>query len=478
MRMSWFGAVIVVAGCAAGPEPGSGAPQALGPDPGTGAGAGYFDEEPNGRWVLGAVLDAPPYTPLGASEYFSVGTAGAARRGLAQKVTFEGGGSLRSSGPDGTFAGTDKHFDGLTFSEGPWRVTLTVVGGDADLTHYALDLQEGSTPPVRVCDDAIVLTGVVERSGRHVATPGRLSFACAGGGAHKCAVWGYAPGTRRGPLWGVHQGCLQMVTANYCADGAASTRTGTSIAFYDDVGVYQIPAGAQLPAITPAAWPPAPDDWYFEAAFVDRHAEALCVAKLRWPTLTDGCVQALPECPDGSVDPLIDPHGAVLFVASRYNQLRLDRWQKRVDGLIVDRVATVRGYHNAADQATKVPWDGYEHAGRDGVLLRVPPASVDPKELVEVAVFRRLGSGDHFVARRDDARFTSALLFADEGFEGWVFRTQSPGQERVPLALFRRADTGERLATTMDAAAMAALGYVSDPDASGSTIIGWIAPAP
>lgn len=445
-------------------------------DAGVDGGPAIYDEEPNGRWILGAALDVAPYTPAGATQYFSVGTA-ATRRGVLQKVTFAGAASLTSSGADGVFGGIDKRFDELVFVEGALRVTIAVAGGTASVTQYSLDVQNGNDPIARVCDAAIPLTGVIDRTGKHVATPNRITFACGDGAASKCAAFGYPAGASGSQFWGAHQGCMQMVTANYCADGVPATRVGTSIRFYDNAGVYQIPDGTQIGAITAATWPPNPDDYYFEAAFTGLHTEAVCLARLRWPIFGSSCAATLPDCTGGTVDALIDPHGALLFVASKYNQLRLDRWQKRAGSAVVDRVATVRGYFNAGDLAIKPPWDGYTYEGRDGVLLRVPPDSVPATALHEVSLFRTIATAERFVARSNDVRFANAQVFANDGFEGYVYRDPSPG--RTALRMYKRtAATTERLASTLDPADAAGLGYIPDLDSTGTPIIGWIAPAP
>jgi ADYC domain len=446
-------------------------------DAGPGEGGGSFDdEEPNTRWVLGAALDAEPYTPAGASHYFSLRTS-AKRGGAAQKVSLAGAASLTSRGVDGTFSGADRRFGGLVFSEGALRITLQVTGGDASITHYSARVQKGKGPVVQVCEDAIPLAGIIDRTGKHVASPDRITLACSDGAAHKCAVWGYPPGSSGSALWGAHQACMQMVTANYCGDGEAPTRVGTSIRFYDAVGVHPIPDGLRLPAITARQWPPNTEDYYFEAAFTGQHDEAVCLGKLRWPLITSRCAAKVPDCPDrAGVDDLVDK-GAVLLVASKYNQLRLDRWQRKA-GRHVDRVATVRGYFNAADQEIKPPWDGYTHEGHDGVLLRVPPGSAP--HLIEVAMFESLSGEDRFVARSDDRRFADPRAFRRDGFEGYAF--PAPSNKRLPLRLYRRGEAKasmvEHVSTTLDPSAMAALGYELAPDASGSAIIGWIPAAP
>jgi hypothetical protein len=460
-------AVGLVAGCAAA-GPGTGQ-LSQAQNPGDGPGNGYLpDEEHNGRYVVGEALEAETYSPAGSPTLFSV-TTGGVRNGSPQLVSLSGPASLRSRGGDGEFSGLDRRFNGIVLN-GPsgsdMRVQLTILGGTLDVTHYSVDIQQGSGTFNRVCDDAIPLSGTFTRGGQHLVAAGFLTLACKDGAAHKCALFGYPAGLPGGPLWGVHQACVQMVTANSCATpGGISTRVGTSIEFYDNAGIYQVPQGIQLPTMTLDRWPPDAETYYFEAAFMAGYKPALCVGHARWPLLTDACFAALPDCPSGPVDSLVNPGGAVLLVASKYNQLRLDRWQ-----LGNDRVATVRGYYNG-DGQQQPPMPGYVHLGDAGVLMRVRPTIVLETDVYHITLYRR-GGGDHFLARSDDPRFQAAPYVA-LGEEGMVYRSQSFLPGLIPLRLFLNGTTGDMVSTTGAEAEMAALGYALWPD---SSLIGWIAP--
>jgi hypothetical protein len=466
-----YGGVLMVVGFAAGcAGTGTGTPQlsevqgALG-----GSGTGNLpDEEHNGRYVVGQALEAEKYTPASAPTFFSVTTSGT-RNGVRETVWLSGPASLHSHGPDGDFSGLDTGFNGIILNApggSDTRVQLTIVGGTPAVTHYSLDIQQGSGAFDHVCDDAIPLTGTFTRGGQHLVAPESVTFACSDGAAHKCAMFGYPAGLPSGPLWSVHQACEQMVNANYCAQPQGiSTRVGTSIAFYDNAGIYQVPQGLQLPTMAIANWPPDTDTYYFEAAFTAGYARALCVGHARWPVLTDPCFTAIPDCPSGTADSLVDPGGAVLLVASKYNQLRLERWQ-----LGTDRVSTVRGYYNGESQQNP-PQAGYAYLGNDGVLLRVRPTSVPDMALYHITLYRR-GASDYFLARSDDPRFQAAPYIALSE-EGMVFRAQSPTQSLNPLRLFSNATTGDLVATTMSLTDMDALGYALMPD---NSLIGWIAP--
>lgn len=460
-------AVGLVAGCtgeALGTAQLSEAPGAI-----EGPGSDYGpEEEHNGRFVVGEALEAERYTPAGALTFFAVTTSGT-RNGIPETVSLSGPASLRSRGRDGDFSGLDAGFNGIVLS-GPSgsdvRARLAIVGGTPAVTHYSLDIQQGSGPFARVCDDAIPLTGTFTRGGQHLAAAGSLTLACSDGAVHKCTVFGYPAGLPTGPLWGVHQACVQMVTANSCAtSGGISTRVGTRIEFYDNANIYQVPQGIELPTMTIESWPPDTEHYYFEAAFKAGYQPALCVGHARWPLLTDACFAALPDCPSGTVDSLVNPGGAVLLVASLYSQLRIERWR-----LGNDLTSTVRGYYNDADHQ-QPPAPGYVYLGNDGMLMRVRPTSVDESAIYHVTLYQR-GEGDYFLARSDDPRFQAAPYMA-LGEEGLVYREQSSTGFLNPLRMFRNAATQDLVSTTASEADMAALGYALVID---NSLIGWIAP--
>jgi len=457
----------VMAGCVVGSEE----PADEGPHLGQVHQQVGWDEEFNGRSIVGAVFEGEPYMTATATEYFSVSTTGdrGERSKYTETVTFTGGASLRPSP-------TSPGVVGLILSSGSVRLRIASARAEGAITHYALELQTGPGAFTLACDDAIPLAGRVDRTGAHlpsVPSDPRITWVCKDGAGFKCALFGYPAGTPASPLWGVHQACMQMVEADYCARGIANTRIGTSIQFYDNAGVYQVPDGAQLPIMTIADWPPNVEDYYFEAAFQPSHTRAVCNARARWPLITDSCVGAIPDCPE-TVDDLIDPAGAALFVASRYNQLRLDRWHTG-EGNTMDRVATVRGYYNPGDDQVKPPWPGYVHEGTpDGMLLRIPPTSVPLDNLIEIALFRG-SANDMFLARSDDPRFATSA-FTNLGREGYVYKNSSDVLNPRALRLYRNPSTGDRIATTMAPSEVAAQGYGPDPAPSvGSNLIGYMA---
>lgn len=450
-------------------------------------GGGGFDEEANGRSIVGAAFETATYLPAGATEYFSVGTTG--NRGLirvTETIMFTGGASLRPTPTAPTNPNPNPSLVGLILSSGDVRLKITSVLPDGAITHYGLDASVAGAPFKLACSDAIPLYGVIDRSsGAHLppppGAPPRITFACNdgdGAAAGKCARFGYPAGIPGSEFWGVHQACMQMLRAEYCADGEAATRIGTSIRFYDNAGVYQVAAGTQLPLMTGASWPPSVDEYYFEAAFQPGHMRAVCSARARWPLLTDGCIAAIPDCGD-TVDSLIDPGDAVLFVSSKYNQLRLDRWRSEY-GTGADRVSTVRGYYNNDVNNFMAPWEHYAHQeGSDGMLLRIPPTIVPLENLTPVSVFRGEMSStnptsDTFLARSDDPRFTAATSFTNLGQEGYVYKHSSDVLNPRALRLYRNRTTGDRTATTAAPADVAGQGYDPYPNLEDS-FIGYIA---
>lgn len=462
--MSWIALSAGGAGCISPVSPAGEAPE---PTRQVGQALGNEEEEPNGRFVIGEVLDAAPYSS--GTEYFSVWTTGT-RGKYVEQVSVIGSASLKSTGLDGTYSGTNPRFNGLALPSADRKYTVipTILGGDSVTTHYTLDVRDLAGVTTRVCDDAVPLVGTITRSGEHLATPGRITFACKDGSAAKCLRWRYAPGLVAGSaMWGGHQACMQGVNADYCAAGTTSTRVGTLIMFLDDLGVNQVAPGAQIKTIRIADWPPNPVDYYFETAFPAGHQQASCIGKLRWPTITNTCVATLPDCADTTIDGMIAQDDAVMFFGSRYNQLRLERWVRGGD-----RVTTVSGYHNTDQE--KVPWTGFEFQGTDAILLRVPPTSVPPSAVVEVSIFIHRQTQDHVLARSNDARYPASQW--DRTFEGYVYTSQL-APHLVPLRTYWNPTTKDLTSSTAEPSVMAGLGY-SPVLPAGSELVGWIAPPP
>jgi hypothetical protein len=118
--------------------------------------------------------------------------------------------------------------------------------------------------------------GTWDATGRHIAGPDAVTFACDSGVIAKCVVWGYAP-------WSVgeelHQTCTRLARADYCGNGESWTRENTLINLYDTLNI-QIPE-------------PAPE-LSFEAAWGPGGAR--CVSRPRYILTTADGSELLPSC--------------------------------------------------------------------------------------------------------------------------------------------------------------------------------------
>lgn len=107
----------------------------------------------------------------------------------------------------------------------------------------------------------------------HPGRDGEVGMTCASGAVGKCARFGYRPwakGPKGEDLVPYHAACVHMVRGDYCGDGLAHTRDGTSIDIYDDLGIQK---------------PGTMDDssYLFEAGWTP--GGAACVAHTRWNDL-------------------------------------------------------------------------------------------------------------------------------------------------------------------------------------------------
>jgi hypothetical protein len=97
---------------------------------------------------------------------------------------------------------------------------------------------------------AFPLEGRSKPDGRLVADPARFELVCTSGAQGKCVRFGYAP-------WrslDAYNACVRMVRADYCGDGEATTRDGTLIDMYDEIGVQASDPDAAL--TFEAGWSP------------------------------------------------------------------------------------------------------------------------------------------------------------------------------------------------------------------------------
>jgi len=107
----------------------------------------------------------------------------------------------------------------------------------------------------------------------HPGREGAITLTCASGAVGKCARFGYRPwakGPKGEDLLPYHAACVHMVRADYCGDGVAHTKDGTSIDLYDDIGI-------QAPGSKDDA------EFAFEAGWAP--LGAVCVARTRWPEI-------------------------------------------------------------------------------------------------------------------------------------------------------------------------------------------------
>ena len=417
-----------------------------------------------GTFLLGQKLDG-----IGREPGYHVNALTRATTADGQPVTvvFDGSASLRS----GDHRGADPFFNGMLLrgSEGaPLR--RTVLRGGHDIALYKLEAQSLSGW-TNLCDgagdEAIPLAGKWRETGLHEPAADRISFACAGSVAFKCALWGYLPGNDSTSLgWRAHQACTRMALGDYCANGHTHTRQGTTIRIYDFVGVTSKPPhrfeGVQI-------WPPSADQMFFEAAWNDGAHPASCLSRRRWESLPLGTLCDSGELRDPRLDtsaqfcediewpdPGNEPTGALLFNESYYTDLALHVW-KNGD----DLVSTIRGYFAESSAIQPFPDIApYEHQRTDGIIYRSLQTVLKPGNFEELRLYARPGDLVVAGASRPPPGFT------DMGFEGYVRKLHDTG---VPFKLYRNASTGDYLSTTGSPEAPYELewtiGYVLPPEA-------------
>jgi ADYC domain len=469
-------AVCAVAGCVEA-EPELAVVQSAAGATGTGGGGseeGVYDIQPQGHWLLGSQLDLAPFTT--ATHHFYVTNASKDGRPIALSVVNDA--ALRA----GIHVGADPWFDGVIVSDGRIELRITAPKGTPLLARYRL-LRRSTGPAfdTDVCGpdilEAIPLAGVFQVDGLHVADAGKISFACGEAVGQKCANWGYPAGPTPGSRWDAHQACTRMARADYGANGQSRTRMETAIKIADAIpGVNDLPMPGMFGDTS--VWPPDPTKFFFEAAWWPGTHKAGCLSKVRWQSLPLGGPPGM-----GLIDPRVDDTakncedmvlddivaaGALTFVASAYNDLALQTWHAPTQAG-PDYVTTVRGYPAMIESRTWRPFQeyhAYQYDNTIGFLLRrVPGSIVDPAtELVEVYVFREIGSDRMVLAAATDPRFSSFGRSPER--EGYVFATPRTGS--VAFRLFQHENNGDYL-STVDTAVPS--GYVWRAN------IGWIMPA-
>lgn len=405
----------------------------------TAYGPALYDRENQGRYLLGAGIDALPRV---AGNYYSVSTV-ATRGTMAVPTSVIG--SRVDTGGNGTVLG-------LTFTGAGGSGSLQVVGIHAATAgareRYDLHYRATSTAtPVDVCptSGAIAFTGRFERNGAHVGVPGQLTFSCLTGVASKCVDWGYEPPAFDGPgqdLWDVHEACTQMASATYCGNRVSYTREGTSIEIMDVLAIQNPIPPDRLVAPTSwhawmlplNQWPPARGTYYAEAIW-PAEGPALCLSRTRWASLPlDPCVGALP-------DPRVDPNG-------RYCEDIPDDELELIDGLVWnnslvndlpfhtwsnggDLVTTVRGFHDGVRE--KPPTPGMTYVSTAGFLLREKTLELTTKNLQELRYFCEPGTTRCVTTTVAPAGYT-----LDLGFEGYVLKIDAAlPAGTIPLDLYQ-----------------------------------------
>lgn len=142
--------------------------------------------------------------------------------------------------------------------------------------------------------------------------PGReqsITVTCSSGAVGKCASFGYRPwarGAQGESLVRLHAACVRMVRADYCGDGKAHTKAGTTIDSYDDYGI-------QTRGLMDDA------SYMFEAGWTEQGA--VCVHHTRWAELLSQ-EQLLEQCPFLTRIPVCDEAHARALGARMFNTSR------------------------------------------------------------------------------------------------------------------------------------------------------------
>jgi len=110
---------------------------------------------------------------------------------------------------------------------------------------YQLNTEDGSLCSADAGGDtrAVLVPGYFDAKLDYHPDPTRFSLSCLSGVQAKCLRWGYTP-WHVAPLTGeslapYYQACIRMARADYCGDDQPTTRDGTLIDLYDEVGVQQ-----------------------------------------------------------------------------------------------------------------------------------------------------------------------------------------------------------------------------------------------
>jgi hypothetical protein len=249
---------------------------------------------------------------LGAHDARAEGAASASLtvEGSAFVLTLADGRVLRGT----ELAGATVHLAVEANQVAPVKLASIVPDGEyPDLLRHEFQVQDGQGGWKSACGP----DAHGERWGFPVALPeghpGRenaVTLTCVSGAVGKCARFGYRPWAR-GPqgedLAPLHAACVRMARADYCGNGEAHTKEGTTIDTYDDVGV-------QTRGLAHDA------SFAFEAGWTARGA--VCVSHTRWPDLLSK-QQLLSQCPQLAQIAVCDETTARALGARLFNTSRV-----------------------------------------------------------------------------------------------------------------------------------------------------------
>lgn len=162
--------------------------------------------------------------------------------------------------------------------------TASVREADGSWRPFCLPDREGKT-------HAIPLQGTWNAQRAHVPSEELITFACTNGAIAKCVRYGYKPWKS---AYGIsladyHQACVHLIPADYCGDGQAHTRNGTTIDLYDRLGIQKRERGSTL--AFEAAWSPRGAVYLSKPRYGGETLEELsaaCPERLRGRTPLDG----------------------------------------------------------------------------------------------------------------------------------------------------------------------------------------------
>lgn len=253
---------------------------------------------------------------------------------------------------------------------------------------------------------ATALRGEWNSTAFRVSAP-RVTFGCSDAAMAKCYGFGYVPAQQITNLasqtaWRAHQACTRMARADICGDGESYTRPETPIVIRDYlVGAFNPPPvsmlGDPLPAgVARAYWAPSdlppPDRHFYESAWTwEEGRGAVCLARMRWksvgklecPNLTNPRLDKTARFCEELGNEGITSLDGMLVNLSKTQDMNMLIWRNPATG---DTVTTVRGFWRE-DHGDPEPFPGSGYTKwveDDGILLRNPPYSLTPNDVVPV----------------------------------------------------------------------------------------------